>query len=187
MKKPIFVILEGSDNTGKDTQQKLLQTHFKDDIFHCFHYSGLNFDTKEEHIVYSTRMYDDMFKLMCECLVFSGLGRNFIFNRSHLGEAVYSPLYRDYDGDYVFDIEREYVDRLNDNLYLIVLTDDPETVIKRDDGMSFYKDIQGVTKEIEYFKRAFIKSLIKNKTLININNKSPREVNSEIIDFIQNT
>ena len=29
---------------------------------------------------------------------------NLIFNRSHLGESVYSPLYRGYSGDFVFDI-----------------------------------------------------------------------------------
>ena len=32
---------------------------------------------------------------------------NLIFNRSHLGETVYSPLYRGYSGDYVFDIEKK--------------------------------------------------------------------------------
>ena len=50
-------------------------------------------------------MYDDMFKLMINS---KDKDINLIFNRSHLGETVYSPLYRGYSGDYIFDIEKKY-------------------------------------------------------------------------------
>ena len=72
-------------------------------------------------------MYDDMFKMMMNN---KEDGVNMIFNRSHLGESVYSPLYRNYSGDYIFDIEKKYVDKLRKELYLITLTNDPHTILK---------------------------------------------------------
>lgn len=183
MKLPMYIILEGSDNTGKDTQQKLLIKAFDDKIFHGFHYSSLPFgDDVVKHHKYSAEMYEDMFQLMYENL--SNEHRNLIFNRSHLGESVYSPLYRNYSGDFVFDIENKWIDKLKDHLYLVVLTNDPETVFKRDDGLSFYKDVEGVKKEVEQFERAYEMSNIQNKILINVGDKNKEEVNGTIVNFI---
>mgnify|MGYP001604990102 CR=1 FL=1 len=184
MKKPLIIVIEGTDNTGKDTQQKLIIKNFSDLTFHCFHYSSLPFKDKIKHIEYSTLMYDDMFSLIKDNL--DKTDRNFIFNRSHLGEAVYSPLYRDYSGDYVFDIEEKWIDDLKDHIYLIVLTNDPKTILKRDDGLSFYKDEKGVQNEIELFEKAFDKSKIKNKILINVGDKNAEEVGMIIEKFIKN-
>lgn len=111
--------------------------------------------------------------------------RDFIFDRSHLGEAVYAPLYRKYDGDYVFSIEEKYVDELRDNLFLIVLINDAETVIKRDDGLSFSIDVTDKRREIDYFIEAYNRSNIKNKILIKCEDSSIEEINKEIMDFIK--
>ena len=75
-------------------------------------------DDKEKHISYSQKLYDDMFKLM---IASKDKDINIIFNRSHLGESVYSPLYREYSGDYVFDIEKRYVKQLREELYLMMV------------------------------------------------------------------
>ena len=36
-----FIIIEGTDNVGKDTQQNLIIEKMNDYVFHKFHYSSL--------------------------------------------------------------------------------------------------------------------------------------------------
>jgi len=110
---------------------------------------------------------------------------NIIFNRSHLGESVYSPLYREYSGDYVFDIEKQYVHSLREELYLITLTNDPHTILKRDDGLSFYGNEEEVKAEVDGFNRAHRLSKIKNKLKIHLGTMSADEVSNIIIDFLK--
>jgi len=177
-----FIIIEGTDNTGKDTQQNLIIKKVNDLVFQKLHYSSLPFkDDKEKHISYSQKMYDDMFKLM---VLSKDKDINFIFNRSHLGESVYSPLYREYSGDYVFDIEKKYTNQLRKELYLITLSNDPHTILKRDDGLSFYGNEEEIKAEIDGFNRAHRKSNIKNKLLLHIGTMSAEEVSNIIIDFL---
>lgn len=177
-----FIIIEGTDNTGKDTQQNLIIEKLNNLIFHKVHYSSLPFKNDvDKHTSYSKQMYTDMFRMMNEC---KDKDINIIFNRSHLGESVYSPLYRGYSGDYVFDIEKEYVNKLRENLYLITLTNDPQIIMSRDDGKSFYGNEEEVKAEVDGFNRAHRLSKIKNKLLINIGTMSAEDVSKIIIDFL---
>jgi len=177
-----FIIIEGTDNVGKDTQQNLIIKNLKNDIFHKMHYSSLPFkDDITLNTTYSKKMYENMFKLMILC---KDQGVNIIFNRSHLGESVYSPLYRKYSGDYVFDIEEKFTNILRENLYLITLTNDPHTIWNRDDGKSFYKNEEDIKAEVDGFNRAHRLSKIKNKLLLNIGTMSADDVSKIIIDFL---
>ena len=184
-----YIIIEGTDNVGKDTQQDLIIKKLSDTVFHKLHYSSLpfkdaeGFDDKKMHATYSKKMYDDMFKVMMNC---KDKDINFIFNRSHLGETVYSPLYRGYSGDYVFDIEKKFTKALREDLYLITLTNDPHTILKRDDGKSFYGNEEEVKAEVDGFRRAHRLSTIKNKLLVNVGTMNADEVSNIIIDFLNN-
>lgn len=104
-----------------------------------------------------------------------------IVDRSHIGEMVYSPLYRNYSGDYVLDIEKQYN---TDNFYLIVLTDRAENLISRDDGLSHSTDIDKKNEELELFREAFQKSNIKNKYMMNIEGHNENEVLNKVLDYI---
>ena len=178
-----FIIIEGTDNVGKDTQQNLIIEKLNDLVFHKVHYSSLPFkDDVDKHTKYSKKMYEDMFNMMELC---KSSNINIIFNRSHLGETVYSPLYRNYSGDYVFDIEKKYTKALRENLYLITLVNDPHTILKRDDGKSFYGNEEEVKAEVDGFNRAHRLSTIKNKFHLNIGNMSAEEVSHLIIDFLK--
>lgn len=195
-----IIILEGPDNTGKDTQQKMIiQKMYKKHnyVFQTHHFSNCPFKAKKDHIAYSKKMYTDMFRTIRE---YCNQEISAILNRSHIGEAVYSPLYRGYDGDYVFKIEKlfkdsvttHYVDgkkcedSLIDNVYLIVFVGDKDLIYSRDDKLSFYKDADGVQKEREYFERAFEKSIIPHKILIDITRLNAEEVNEKVISFLEN-
>lgn len=177
-----FIIIEGTDNTGKDTQQNLIIEKINNLVFQKLHYSSLPFkDDKEKHISYSQKLYDDMFKLM---MMSKEQDINIIFNRSHLGETVYSPLYRQYSGDYVFDIEKQYVNHLRQELYLITLVNDPHIILSRDDGKSFYGNEEEVKAEVDGFRRAHRLSKIKNKLMVNIGTMSAEAVSKIIVDFL---
>jgi thymidylate kinase len=179
-----YIIFEGLDRCGKDTQVGLVQKSFSEETFHVFHYSKIPLETPEQNREYSERMYTDMFEMMKEN---KGSRRNFIFNRSHLGESVYAPLYRNYLGDYVFKIESEYVEDLNKNLYLIVLTNDPEILLSREDGDSLSKSVEDILKEKQMFERTYYESKIQNKIMINCGVDSPIEIAKIISEFILET
>jgi thymidylate kinase len=183
-----FIIIEGTDNVGKDTQQDLIIKNMSDHVFHKLHYSSLPFkDDKDKHATYSKKLYETMFQLMMKSKLASKPGDldiNLIFNRSHLGETVYSPLYRGYSGDYVFDIEKKFTKALRKDLYLITLVNDPHTILKRDDGKSFYGNEEEVKAEVEGFTRAHRKSTIKNKILVNVGTMSAIEVSNILVDFL---
>ena len=111
-----------------------------------------------------------------------------IFNRAHLGETVYSPIYRNYSGDFVFDFEKDYVKREHPETKLIVFTDTPEAVIERDkkrgDGLSFSLDIDKKKQELEAFERAYIVSCL-DKKLIYLNGRTPEQIwKEDVYPFI---
>ena len=184
-----FIIIEGTDNVGKDTQQDLIIKNMSEHVFHKLHYSALPFkDDTEKHTTYSKDLYESMFLLMMKSKVGYKKGDtdiNLIFNRSHLGETVYSPLYRGYSGDYVLDIEKKYTKVLREDLYLITLTNDPHTILKRDDGKSFYGNEEEVKAEVDGFRRAHRLSTIKNKLHVNVGTMSAIEVSNIIVDFLK--
>jgi thymidylate kinase len=184
-----FIICEGPDNVGKDTQIDLIIKNMSEHVFHKLHYSSLPFkDDIEKHTTYSKELYKSMFLLMMKSKLGCASGDtdiNIIFNRSHLGETVYSPLYRSYSGDYVFDIEKKFTKALRKDLYLITLTNDPHTILKRDDGKSFYGNEEEVKAEVDGFKRAHRLSTIKNKLHVNVGTMSAIEVSNIIIDFLR--
>jgi thymidylate kinase len=184
-----FIIIEGTDNVGKDTQQDLIIENMSDNVFHKLHYSALPFkDDKDKHSSYSKKLYETMFRLMMKSKLAhkpGDLDINLIFNRSHLGETVYSPLYRGYSGDYVFDIEKKFTKALREDLYLITLVNDPHTILKRDDGKSFYGNEEEIKAEVDGFTRAHRKSTIKNKLLVNVGTMSAIEVSNILVEFLR--
>jgi len=138
---PFNIIIEGLDNCGKDTQIKLLHSflvsNFPTIPNQIFHYSAVPNISNKTLEEYSKTLYNDAFIMMknnYENVTY----RNFIYNRLHLGEFVYSPLYRNYDGSYIFDIEKKFKDYyfFKNHLYLIVFIDNVDNLISRDYGLS---------------------------------------------------
>ena len=101
-----------------------------------------------------------------------------IFDRAHLGEAVYAPLYRGYPGDYVFNLERAMkVDEIPE-VRLILLTEDfVNSKHFVDDGESF--DISKRAEEQEMFRTAFDRSLFADKKVICVTDKTTGQFRSQ--------
>lgn len=166
------IIIEGPDNVGKSTLINNIKKTFNTSTFHTLHYSNVRQPTIEEHIEYSSLLYKEMFSI-CDFIT-KNQNSNTICDRSHIGEMVYSPLYRNYSGDYVLYIEKEQSNL--DDYILIVLIDDPNNLIKRDDGLSHSVDPYKKQQEIDLFKDAYNKSLIKNKLLVDVSKYDEKQL-----------
>lgn len=184
-KRNYFICVEGPDNVGKSTLIKGIKNVMSDYIMQSLHYSSVKHKTTADCIEYNKKLYTMMFDMMKFTIQYEKSG--LVFDRSHLGELVYGPIYRGYSGDYCLDIENQFnhILDLKDNLYLIVLVDEPENLIKRDDGLSFSTELDKKREEIQLFDLAYNKSNIKNKLFINIKDKDEKAVLKEVLEFLQ--
>lgn len=171
----MILLLDGLDRCGKDTQLKKIKQYFEENlnqVFHVLHYS--NIKCKDSRLA-SEYYYQEMFGLIDFA---EKQNINLILNRSHIGEYIYAPLYRNYSGQFIFNIEQEFAHTIDkfSNLHLFIFIDKPENLIKREDGLSFSKDLEQKKKEINAFKDAYERSFIYNKYLININELNENQV-----------
>lgn len=155
MTQPKCFIVEGCDNSGKDTVIKLLcrmlqkQPH----IIHCV---GIKRETPEESVAASIDYNEEMFEIVRCCLY--QLDASVILNRSHIGDRVYPIIYRGCTKeqcDYIYDLE----DINPHHVVAIYVTADKETLMKRDDGLS-QSDNCGdkIERELALFEDAIEKS-----------------------------
>lgn len=156
-------LIEGLDRLGKDTLiQGILNTRGYHQVVHFSKPQVLAaYDTCPDPLQeYQYRSFKNLFR----CLE-SAKFYHLICNRAHLGEVVYSPLYRGYSGEYVFQLERDHLAHQWYDTRLILLTENFK--VSRhfvDDGLSF--DVSKRQKEQELFLSAFESSAIKDKRII---------------------
>ena len=94
-----------------------------------------------------------------------------IFDRTHLGELVYAPLYRKYSGDYVYDMEKDLIASKpwsHDSDIRLILLVSSNTSMLQDDGLSF--DPAKKDEEQQLFIDAFNKSNLVNKVMVDVHN-----------------
>lgn len=165
-------LIEGIDRLGKSTlvnnilekegynltihYDKPMDLDYYKDEFTC--YDGREASINGRKKQYMTDLNHVMFQMI------QNLNAPIIFDRAHLGETVYAPLYRKYDGDYVFDIESSYN---TDSARLILLISSNLDMVT-DDGLSF--DPANKLIEQQRFLRAFSLSQIKDKIIIDVHN-----------------
>lgn len=184
------ILVEGLDCVGKDTQIQLIKNECekRNKTVHIIHYSNLRFTNKNLLIKEaSERLYKDMFnKLLINERDDASV---FIMNRAHIGEVVYSPLYRHYSGSFVYDYENAFVALSNGKTLLMLFTDEVDKIIERDknrnDGKTFSLDRDKKQQEKDMFEDAVNKSKIKHK-IIHLNNRQPQVLfDEEVLPFIK--
>jgi hypothetical protein len=171
-------VIEGIDRLGKSS---LLEgIILKYGYFNKLHYSKPLIcepynDYQNPLLVYQSVSFYHGFELLEQKQL------SFIFDRFTYGECVYSPLYREYSGDYVFSLERDYdVDRW-DHVKVILLTTSDFSIIE-DDGLSF--DFSKKEQEQNMFIDTYEKSIFKHKQLIDVMDNGRRKSVTEIINEI---
>lgn len=153
----MILVVEGLDNTGKttlikDIRSKVL-TSPKTISIHC------SSPPKSSGDSWSMRHYTNILSTAYDLHI---KGWDVILDRSHIGECVYGPLYRNVkDCSYIFDLEEEFLK--DQNSLLILLTDDTDSLISRDDGFSPTINKDELNNITNLFIDTFNKSYIKNK------------------------
>ena len=178
----MIIFMEGLDNVGKDTQIKNLLTYYANQLMPTLvlQYQAFKNISNKQSRDYSLINYLNMFRSLTEDTYYRCVT---ILNRSHISEFVYSPLYRNYSGRYVFSVENFYLKHIPTH-HLFVFTDEPENLIAREDGYSPSIDLQKKRQEIKLFENAFKFSKL-NKTLINITGKDEKMVFLEMLKELE--
>lgn len=157
------LVIEGIDRLGKSS---LIQSILQNDGYHfVIHYQKpqkLEFYNQDTNPILSYQV--DSFCFGIDLLKSEAPT---IFDRFHLGEAVYSHRYRNYSGKYVFDLEKRYgLDYCTETKLILLMTSDFSFIT--DDGDSF--DVTKREEEQDDFIEAFFSSILPNKVMIDVCN-----------------
>jgi hypothetical protein len=196
-----LLILEGGDALGKNSLIEGICKYFNYDNV-CVRHFG-----KPPKRMTPKEVLDFQFKCFRnEAELFHDIKRRYeyskyhyfeeimIWNRSHLGEYVYSQMFRGGDSkelkDKLLHFEKVHLG-IYDEIYLVTLTAEPEFFLSKEDGNSFSQTLEEKTKELELFKEIHEISLIKNKLLLkvdflspNVHFRSKEEILNDVIKLI---
>lgn len=182
----MIYIFEGPDACGKSSQIARLNKYLaaKNRFPLNIHCTNFGLPTNGKSKSYSEMYY---YKLMKDVIKFSDKDiYDVIMDRSWLGENVYGPLYRDRDGSYVFEIEKQLM--RPDDVYgfrLITLIDTSLKMIDRDDGQSFSTEENMKIRENEAFVATHEKTAIEDKVLIDIADNDEEETWKAILQLFK--
>lgn len=169
-----LIIVEGIDRTGKDSLVNFLISHFYS------HRSGENAHIKFVHWGYpeGNTNSDKIHFQKKDFKRKAKQARNFlvkhkngivIWNRSHIGEYVYGPMYRDEDVSWIKDYEQhniiEHLHNIAD-MHLFLLDGNIDFLLSQDDGDSFTDNKELKEEEQGRFLQAYIDSKIPYKKYI---------------------
>ena len=171
------IIIEGGDRLGKDTLLKNLCAHFNYNNITIRHFDkppkgmapketlDFQFD-----VFYKEMLFVDHIKDNIDGDELGYHDNIVIWNRSHLGEYVYSQMFRGISKKDVTAKLRTFEERnLSPEMYLITLSASPRFFLEQEDGESFSQDLEQKTRELQLFREAHALSIIPQKKLIKVN------------------
>jgi len=185
-----LIILEGGDRLGKSTLIKGLCEYLNYDNVTIRHFG------KPPKGMTPQEVLDFQFKAFnAELYIFYNLHSReqvltpyypeiMIWNRSHLGEYVYSQMFR---GGNPQELKKKLLDFekgfISFEVYLITLTADTDFFFEREklenDGSSLSKSLKEKTKELQLFKEAHDFSIIANKLLVKVDKETELPTGTE--------
>jgi len=192
------IIVEGGDGLGKNTLIKNLCNYFDYNNVTIRHFDKppKGMDAKETlafqfEVFYKEILFVDHIR---QSLDSDDLGYHeniVIWNRSHLGEYVYSQMFRGINRKEVSEKLRLFEERnLYTDMFLITLTAEPRFFHAQEDGDSFSQNLEQKTQELQLFKEAHALSMIPNKKIVKVNQgnnyKGKEIIFEEVIQLIEN-
>ena len=190
------IIIEGGDRLGKNTILESLCAHYKYNNITIRHFDKppTNLTIKETlefqfEVFYKEMLFANHISESIDGDKWGYHDNILIWNRSHLGEYVYSQLFRGIKKSDVIEMIKTFESRNREtDQYLITLTASPRFFLAQEDGESFSQNIEDKSKELRLFKEAHSISLIPNKKLITVNEgDSYRDkdiIFNEVLEFI---
>ena len=179
-----LIIIEGTDNVGKDTVINQLLDRYKDaKVYHCE--KPKSKDAKEA----AKEQYNSFLSLAKENSV--SKDTTIIHNRSWYGEYVYGVKYRNNDENKVkksiLEFENILLNNIDDVCLIMLLSDNSDFLVKNDDGLSISKAKKELIEdETKRFEDIFKFSTIPNKRIIYVNNGEKWRTKEEIIGEVYN-
>jgi hypothetical protein len=168
---PTQFLIEGIDGVGKNKLiDRLLDRLGYHLVIHYERPSSLAFYAGSGRSAAERLFQEASFRTLFQILQHGEV--RVIANRAHLGEVVYAPLYRNYPGDYVFELERQFRVADWNHVRPILLTEDFERSRHFvDDGKSL-GGARSRPSEHDAFVRAFGRSALQDKRLVCVTDKS---------------
>ena len=174
----MILFVEGLDNCGKTTLIKQLRSEVLTDpktiSIHCVS------PPKGSDQTWSIDHYESILKTVSEL---DNNGWDIIFDRSHIGEDVWGPLFRGTSADYIYELEQKFLS--NSETYLIYIHDDASGVISRDDNMSLSTNEEKLSEVNRAFLNAYNKSHAKYKMTYHIGKQGFSNLFETVKEFLQ--
>lgn len=195
-----LIIIEGGDNLGKSLLIEGICKHFNYDNIIIRHFGKppkgltpkevLDFQFKcfEVEATRYKKFREDRFN---KYQYFEDI---LIWNRSHLGEYVYSQMFREGDPKELKNKLLAYeglhfAAHQDVPVHLITLTASPKFFLSKEDGQSFSKNLNQKTQELKLFKEAHEFSLIRDKLLVKVDKneefRTKEAIIKQVINFIK--
>jgi thymidylate kinase len=194
-----LIIIEGGDNLGKSLLIEGLCKHFNYDNVNVRHFGkppkGL---TPEEFTDYQVTAFEQEAELVGQTRSMDNSGQKYydsviIWNRSHLGEYVYSQMFREGNVEELkamiayFEAYTLGVNAYKE-IYLVTLTADTHFFLSKEDGNSFSQNFEQKKTELNLFNEVHRLSNIYHKHFIKVDYdgqfRDKDEILKEVIDFV---
>lgn len=165
---PTKFLIDGIDRLGKSSLVRTIQDQLG-------YHIAIHFDKPKILNAYKNQSEDPLVIHQYECnkALFTLLKSKapLIIDRTHFGEMVYAPLYRKYSGEYVLEMEKEFISErpyteTSDVRLILLITSNFDMLT--DDGKSF--DPTKKEQEQEMFLNAFHRSNLTNKVVVDVHN-----------------
>ena len=160
----MLLIVEGMDRCGKSTLVEHLRKRYFTSPNILVHHSSSPPKVDNPNL-WELDHYRSLFRT--SQMLVDDYFYDVIFDRFHLGAAVYGEKYRGANPADVYELDTRYL-RDYPNAVLILLTDNPEVIMSRDDGDSLESSIHDYGQTQSAFIEAFTVSSCVNKLHINI-------------------
>jgi len=192
-----LIILEGGDRLGKSTIIKRLCEYYNYDNITIRHFGKPPKGMSPKKVLeFQFKAFKNELNLFYRIYTRSMNNYTYypevmIWNRSHLGEYVYSQMFRGGNPEKLKNKLLRFEKKLiNYETYLITLTADPDFFNSREsDGHELSKTLEQKTKELELFKEAHKFSILSHKHLIKVDNngqfRTKDDIFNEVINFIK--
>lgn len=159
-------VVMGIDRIGKDT------------------FIENNFPThKKIHLTKPPKDVDPLeFSKMEYCDYFVNLMKNdnLVYNRGHIDEFVYAPIYRKYSTQWLTIMEEEFAQAVANTVFILLYTDNFDMMV--DDGLSH--DFNRKEEEQALFHKYFDESKMINKIKIKVNDgnkyRNPEDIRNDL-------
>ena len=177
-----LIIIEGTDNVGKDTVINQLLDKYKDaKVYHCEKPKSKNY--KEA----AKEQYNSFLSLAKENS--TSKYTTIIHNRSWYGEYVYGVKYRNNDENEVkksiLEFENILLDNIDDVCLIMLLSNNSDFLVKNDDGLSISNAKKELIEdETKRFEEIFKFSTIPNKCIVYVNDGENWKTKEEIINKV---